>query len=312
MATQASAQYPQQPAVGGQKFLGAEARSGVQIASGNGEWRKLLAQAEVVGPHLQVAAIEGEQGSGKQTLARYLHARSLLARLPFQRRDAREWLATYVNLAVFAGFFYLDRVDLLAAPEQERLLEILKAMQDLPRGRAMLTASSRTSFRQLTSEGMLLPDLASRLTAMRFAVPPLRKRREDIAALAQFLLEQLRARHRQQRVMFGPGALARLLQHNWPGNVRELASVLEAAILESSNGVIRAEDLPLPSTSEVREEPKAIAQPAPSLDLHAVILSHVRYVLDLNRGNKLRSARQLGISRSTLYRILGDESVLGR
>jgi len=106
-------------------------------------------------------------------------------------------------------------------------------------------------------------------------------------------------------------AMTRLVQHNWPGNVRELSTVLEASLLEAVNGVIRAEDLAIVSDPQTTPA----AQPAPrieNLELDAVIHHHVRYVLDLNRGNKLRTASQLGISRSTLYRILGKKTILAR
>jgi two-component system response regulator AtoC len=275
-------------------------------------------QADMAGPHLHIAAIEGESGVGKQTLARYLYSRSSLASSMFQRRDAREWLATDADPAGLAGFTYLDRVDLLAPPGQGLLLGVLKALQDRPAGRAVVLASSQTSLRQLAGQGLLLPDLAFRLTAIRFAIPPLRQRREDISPLAQFLLDRLCQRYQQRPVSLGPGALARLLQHNWPGNVRELASVLEAALLEAANGIIRPADLALsePMPADYGPPVSAAFTPAASaarsadLSLDAVIRQHVQYVLDLNRGNKLRAARQLQISRSTLYRILGNESFL--
>ncbi len=260
-------------------------------------------------PHVQVAAIEGEHGSGKQTLARYLFSRSPLAAASFQRRDAREWLVADADPATLAGFTYLDRVDLLAPPGQGLLLGVLKVLQDRPAGRAVVLASSQTSLRQMAGQGLLMPDLAFRLTAVRFAIPPLRQRREDIAPLAQGLLDRICARYQQRPVMLGPGALARLLQHNWPGNVRELASVLEAALLEAVDGVIRAGDLPVPSGLDAQPELQPLLH-AENLSLDAVIRHHVQSVLDLNRGNKLRAARQLGISRSTLYRILGNEAIL--
>jgi DNA-binding NtrC family response regulator len=183
-------------------------------------------------------------------------------------------------------------------------------MQDRPPGRAVVLASSQTPLRQMAGQGLLLPDLAFRLTAVRFAIPPLRTRREDIAPLAQSLLDRICNRYQQRHVILGAGTLARLLQHNWPGNVRELASVLEAALLEAVNGVIRPDDLNLPTGQET---PMHVAQPATQLGnlcLDAVIRHHVEYVLELNRGNKLRAARQLQISRSTLYRILGNEDTL--
>jgi DNA-binding NtrC family response regulator len=308
---QSVAQFQTQPAPG-LTLVEVDAPPALQIVGVSAIWRKLMTQAEMAAPHVQVAAIEGEHGTGKQTLARYLFSRSPLDGASFQRRDAREWLVTDADPATLAGFTYLDRVDLLAPPGQGLLLGVLKAMQDRPPGRAVLIASSQIPLRQMAGQGLLLPDLAFRLSAVRFAVPPLRLRREDIAPLAQSLLERICARYQQRPVLLGPGALARLLQHNWPGNVRELASVLEAALLEAVNGVIRAEDLNLPSSQEA---PSSVPQPAvnsDNLSLDAIIRHHVEYVLELNRGNKLRAARQLRISRSTLYRILANETILAR
>jgi len=285
---------------------GGFAPSGVSAA-----WRKLLMQAEMAAPHVQLAVIEGESGTGKYTLAQYLHSRSTLFAGAFRRTDAREWLVAEGDPSALAGVIYLDRVDLLAAPGQGLLLGVLKALQDRPLGKAILLASSQNSLRQMASQGLLLPDLAYRLSAVRFAIPPLRQRREDVAPLAQGILERLCARYQRRPVSLGPGALARLLQHSWPGNVRELASVMEAALMESVDGIIRAEDLALPLAGEAEfHAPVQAMETGPSLTLDAVIRSHVQHVLDLNRGNKLRAARQLAISRSTLYRILGNESLL--
>lgn len=309
MPMQSSAQF--QPGVSGLSLVETESQPFVQIVGVSAAWRKLVMQAEIAAPHLQVATLEGEHGTGRHTLARYLHSRSSLSRLPFQRRDAREWLATDGDPSTLAGYLYLDRVDLLAAPGQGLLLGVLRALQDRPAGRSVLLASSQISLRQMASQGLLLPDLAFRLTAIRFAIPPLRQRREDIAPLAQALLDRLCVRYQQRPVMLGPGTLARLLQHNWPGNVRELASVLESALLEAENGVIFAGNLALPTAPELPPEPQVAVRPE-DLSLDAVIRRHVQYVLDLNRGNKLRAARQLAISRSTLYRILGNEFLVTR
>ena len=273
-------------------------------------WRKLLMQAEMAAPYVQVAAIEGEHGVGKHTLARYLFSRSPLASTTFLRRDAREWLVTDADPATLAGYTYLDRVDLLAPPGQGLLLSVLKSLQDRPPGRFVLIASSQTSLRQMAAQGLLLPDLAFRLTAVRFAIPPLRQRREDISVLAQSLLDRICHLYQQRPVILGPGSLARLLQHNWPGNVRELAAVLETALLEAVNGVIRPDDLALPSGLDNPQDMQQSVMRLDSLNLDAVVQHHVQYVLDLNRGNKLRAARQLCISRSTLYRILGNENIL--
>jgi DNA-binding NtrC family response regulator len=188
----------------------------------------------------------------------------------------------------------------------------------------------------MAGQGLLLPDLAFRLSAIRFGIPPLRQRREDIAPLDQFLLDRLCARYQQRPVVLGPGTLARLLQHSWPGNVRELQGTLENALLEADNGVIRPIDLALPDGPQPYFDLQSSAHSplgtamgpgagfgasgfetgmgaqAANLSLDAIIRHHVEYVLELNRGNKLRTARQLQISRSTLYRILANENFLAR
>ncbi len=256
-AMQSAAQY--QPPVSGLTLVDVESPPETQPVGVSAAWRKLLMQAEMAAPHVQLAAIEGEHGAGKHTLARYLFSRSPLAGGSFQRRDAREWLVTDADPATLAGFTYLDRVDLLAPPGQGLLLGVLKALQDRPPGRSVLLASSQTSLRQMAAQGLLLPDLAFRLTAVRFAIPPLRQRREDIAVLAQALLDRICTRYQQRPVLLGPGTLARLLQHNWPGNVRELAAVLETALLEAVNGIIRPDDLALPSGLEAA--PPSCARP---------------------------------------------------
>lgn len=268
--------------------------------------RKLIQQAEVVAPQLQFATIEGEPGVGKQAFARLLHGESNFADASFNRYDAREWLLTEIDPQFLTGFTYLDRVDLLAAPGQALLLRAFKALQNRPAGTFALVASSEKSLRQLAREGALLPDLAFRLTAIRFVIPPLRERREDIAPLAAFFLQRISARYRLPHLRLAPGAITNLLQHDWPANARELSSVLESAVLNSPDGVVRAEDLSFFSTPPLAPPPSAPSLQV--LDLDAVIHNHIHAVLEVNHGNKLKSARQLGISRSTLYRLLEAES----
>ena len=300
-----------QPRGTGLSLVETDSQPPLQIAGMSGAWNKLLQQAEMVAPHLQVATLEGEHGSGKHTLARFLHSRSSLSRFPLQRRDAREWLATDCDAANVNGVLYLDRVDLLETLGQGLLANVLRALQDRSPGKSIVLASSQIPLRQMAAQGQLLPDLAFRLTAVRLAIPPLRQRREDIAPIAQALLERICARYQQRLVVMGPGALALLLQHTWPGNIRELAGVLENALLEAENGVILAANLPLRANLEVRPD----AQPevrSENLSLDAMIHRHVEYVLHLHHGNKLRAAKQLNISRSTLYRILANESIAAR
>lgn len=287
--------------------------------------RRLVMQAEITAPHLRFACIEGDAGTGKHHFAQTMHHQSEHAHLPFRRRDAREWLANEADASALTGTLLLDRVDLLPAIGQGLLLSLIKSLQidSGPPSRFLLLVSTHASLRQLAGMGHFLPDLAFRLTAARFTIPPLREHREDIPAIAQALIDRICRNYRQPTAVLGPGALPRLLQHTWPGNVRELASVLECAILDSPNGTIRPQDLALHSAAEgpARSSPGANPPAAPNrkapeldgnLTLDAAILRHVRHVLEINHGNKLRTARQLNISRSTLYRLLAGKSLADR
>ena len=284
--------------------------------------RRLLLQAEITAPRLHIAAIEGEPGTGKHLFAQTLHQQSTFGKLSFCRRDAREWLANEADSSSLTGTLYLDRVDLLASAGQGLLLNFIKTLQspgmDDSAGvpRFLLLVSAHSSLRQLASQGQFLPDLAFRLSAVRFPMLPLREHREDIAPIAQALIDRICRRYQQPTAVLAQGTLPRLLQHGWPGNVRELASVLESAILDSTTGIIRPANLNLDFPAHLEPAPPAatIAHPVPQIPddmtLDTVIHRHIQFVLELNRGNKLRAARQLGISRSTLYRILAGEPTL--
>lgn len=283
--------------------------------------RRLLLQAEITAPRLQLATIEGEAGTGKHLFAQTVHNLSPLSELAFRRRDTREWLASETDRSALNGTLYLDRIDLLAGAGQSLLLNLVKMLQagstdDQEQApRFLLLAGAQSSLRQMAAQGEFLPDLAFRLTAVRFPIPPLREHREDIAPITQALIDRICRRYHQSTAVLASGTLPRLLQHSWPGNVRELASVLESAILDSTTGIIRPASLQLDTPVALRPEPvTAAAHPAPGqedLSLDAMIYRHIQFVLEFNRGNKLRAARQLGISRSTLYRLLSGESGIG-
>jgi two-component system response regulator AtoC len=276
--------------------------------------RRLVAQAEIVAPHLRIATIEGESGVGKQTLARFLHSLSRFADSGFQRWEAREWLALAPSVQVASGFTYIERVDALTAEEHGALSRALKGIVAQPEGRCVLVASSEMPLRNMSQQGRFPVELAFRLNAVRFSIPPLRERREDIAPLARRFLDRIQRRYGAGSCVLTAPAVEHLMRHDWPGNALELWSVLESALLESTNGIITADDLQFLKVGTARHDSPSYAVSASTgagqvLNLDAVIRQHVQYVLGLNRGNKLRTARQLGISRSTLYRILESRPV---
>src|ERR1700677_4129973 len=158
---QTSSHTQQQPLAPSPTLFEKTSPPALQVVGVSAAWRKLLMQAEMAAPHVQVASFEGEHGSGKQTLARYLFSRSPLAGTTFQRRDAREWLVTDADPSTLAGFPYLDRVDQLAPPGQGLLLGVLKAIKNRPPAPPL---HSRTPLRPLPA--------ASRPVRPRSARPP--------------------------------------------------------------------------------------------------------------------------------------------
>ena len=276
--------------------------------------RRLLLQLQAVGPHTPLACFEGESGTGKHLLALTLHHRSSVAAQPFRRADASQWLASDPEPNSLRGSLYLERADHLSPTGQALLLQLLKSLDDRPISGFQLLVASHTSLRQLAAQDLYLADLAFRLSAVRFSLPPLRDHREDIAALAQALIARICRRYHRSPAVLAPGALPRLLQHTWPGNVRELASLLESAILVSNDGQLTSDrfDLPTrPAPQPITNNAAIVIDDYPAdLSLDAVIQRHIQRTLDLYRGNKLRAARQLGISRSTLYRLLAGKSPL--
>jgi DNA-binding NtrC family response regulator len=148
-------------------------------------------------------------------------------------------------------------------------------------------------------------DLATHLTAVRFGIPPLRDRKDDIVLLAGYFLRNWSREHDTLLRGFAAGVLPRLMSYAWPGNVRELESVIGTAALECSGQWVRPIDIPRLHWPGPSAMPSVVPNPAeddPNLD-HA-ILRHITRILARANGNKVRAAKMLGISRSTLYRLI--------
>ncbi len=275
--------------------------------------RRLLVQVECAAPHLRIATMEGEPGTGKTLLTSLLHQRGPASAHSMTKRDAREWLMeiTAEPDSFQSGMLYLEGIDMLTMEEQHILLRATKRIMEAVSSQPIqLIVSSSRPLRRLVAQGSFLPDLAYRLTAVRFAIPPLRERREEIGPLSQLFVNQFSQKYSKQVRGLGPGALSRLLTHPWPGNIRELSSVLEAACLEIEGQWIRAIDLPLTPAAATAISTETKPQPAEDLSLEGAVRRHVARVLALTRGNKLRAASLLGISRSTLYRMLAGDSAI--
>lgn len=305
-----------------------------QMAGRSPAMQRLFSQMRHTARHLRIAAIEGEGGTGKLLAARTLHefgaadpqapfvpcvasqffeSPSAISLVPSRPAARQDFSANPALRQAAGGTLVLTRIDELSGGQQALLIELLqwidhqymlRAFDSIPR---RVLCLSGQSLRKLASASVLRPDLASRLTAIRFSLPPLRERREDIPLLAEIFAQRFSATHGKPIRGLGPQTLPHLVPHTWPGNVRELESVIYAASLGCQSQWIRPIDLPalnaapvMPSPPMDQHNPEADEDP----NLDRAIMRHIQRVLAKVEGNKLRAAKLLGISRSTLYRLL--------
>ncbi len=311
-------QKPDQPTPGG---LDPEALQPINLeperwmlgpmAGRNLVMQHLFSRMRCTAPHFRLVNVEGEQGTGKLLAAQTLHQLGPASAGPFIPCVAAEFMRDPGALWKDArgGLVYLSRVDELPAEFQRMLRDFLEQVTheriraQKAQGPLQLVAGSAQSLRRLAASGAFRADLATHLTAIRFTLPPVRDRKDDIPLLAALFLRNWSQLHRKPLRGFAPGVLSRLTAHDWPGNVRELESVVAAAALECSGQWVRPIDLPrlhwpVPAPLLAHD----VAADDPNLD--RAILRHVTLVLARVNGNKVRAARMLGISRSTLYRLL--------
>ena len=272
--------------------------------------RRVRSQLQRIAPYFRVALITGENGTGKETVARALHRKSARAGGPFvvwrsqdfpeKLRDENLTGETLRDLR--RGTLYLDCIGSMPMRLQGRLLDLLE-QENLrsQRSELRIVASNERELRTLATTGRMREELYRRIAAVEIALPPLRKRVEDIPVVVETML-----RHIPGAAGISPEAMAILVQHDWPANIREVRKVLETAVALAEGQPVELRHLPLFPT----DKDEAECEGASLERLQDVIQRHVLEVLTRCSGNKLRASEVLGISRSTLYRML-DTTEMG-
>lgn len=295
--------------------------------------RRLRSQIQRIAPHFRSALIRGEVGTGKQFVANAIHALSPGAEGPFIVSDAAALAESVAGgdrastpntpaagsllESAQGGTLYLKGVGKLTPTLQAALLRFLRACEErraapiqssrsgLRRPDIRILASSDRDLRTLASVGQFRQDLHARLSVVEILVPPLRQRTEDFPVVSAWLLRKIADCNGQGPKMLAENTLAQLQARLWSNNFRELERVLQQAAALAEGAVIEPRHL-LVLVPPAGDTPAATARIE---RLHEVIQQHVLDVLTRCGGNKLRTAELLGISRSTLYRML-DASTL--
>jgi transcriptional regulator with GAF, ATPase, and Fis domain len=284
--------------------------------------------------------ITGENGTGKELVARAIHESSARSNGPFVAVNCAALPGDLFESELFGhekgaftgavrrqigrferatgGTLFLDEIGEISPPLQAKLLRTLDTLTierlggEAPiRVDARVLAATNRDLRAAMTDGSFRQDLYYRLAVLPIVVPPLRERRDDFPVLTAHFLDLARREGATRARGFSQGALAVLISHDYPGNVRELRNLVERVALRAAGETISEEEaravLPLPSRSSV-----PVATPAPpaarKLGLKQILeeaeRAALKEALDRNRWQMARTARELGLERSHLYKKL--------
>ncbi|KZT15034.1 sigma-54-dependent Fis family transcriptional regulator [Acidovorax sp. GW101-3H11] len=317
-----------------------------QLDTGDTRWRAAADKARrVVGKPIAVL-VQGESGVGKEVFARALHASGPRRDAPFVAINCAAIPEHLIESELFGhvagaftgarkeghlgrlreaqgGTLFLDEIGDMPLALQTRLLRVLQERSVTPVGASKavpvdfaLVCATHQQLLQAAELGRFRQDLYYRINGLTVQLPALRER-SDFVALAQRLLADLAAEQGLGfEVQVAPDLLARLAAYPWPGNLRQLANVLRTACAMLAEGedtlgwehmpddlvqALTAAPTPTPAHSEATAPPTA-------LNLQQLSQAAIDQALQAARGNMSQAARQLGISRQTLYRKLGGRA----
>ena len=288
---------------------------------------EVIRKAELVAETKSTVLVSGETGTGKELVARAIHARSAQRGMPLIKVNCAAIPETLLESELFGhlrGAFtgatstkrgkfaladgstiLLDEIGTLSPVLQAKLLRVLQEREFEPLGSertqqvdVRVIASTNRDLRQMVSDGTFQEDLFYRLNVIPIEIPPLRSRREDIPVLIEHFARKHQQRTGKRIDRIEESVVTDLQAYDWPGNVRELENTIERAVVLSTSGVISAAAISVLSTST------ALPLGLPSLKLRSnlewVERETIRRALDDARGVKRDAAELMGISQRAL------------
>ncbi len=286
----------------------------------------VLRVMERVGPSDANVLITGEHGTGKEVVARWLHAVSNRAKNALVAVNAGGFSEGVFESELFGhvkgaftdaktdrvgcfeladgGTLFLDEIANISLQQQAKLLRVLETGEiqrvgssKIRRVDVRVLSATNAELSESVVSGAFREDLLYRLNTVEISLPPLRNRPEDIPVLASHFLRILTERYGKEIRGFEAEAMQALLSHPWPGNVRELEHAVERSVLMAQGDEIVTEDLGVHRRSD-----KGVLMESLTLDEAERIL--IDKALSRHQGNVSRAADDLGLSRSAMYRRL--------
>jgi DNA-binding NtrC family response regulator len=318
--------------------LAAHAADDDEFVSKNASYLNAVEIARRAAPGNSPVLLQGEQGTGKETLAQMIVKESRRAAMPFVTMNCASVPEILIESELFGhekgsspganamnqglleiadgGTLLLDEVGDVSAAVQPKLLRFLQTGEYCRFGgttflRAdvrIISATSKDLFIEC-QRGYFREELLYRLNAVAITIPPLRERKEDIPELIQhYMTKKL---HPRMSKTFGSDAMAMLLEYDWPGNMRELQNVIDGALALSNGPVITSDDLTSPSRfrKHTSAEQEFAARYTLHMSLEELEGKHIENVLSYFDWDKKAAAQALGVSLKTLYNKIAESGL---
>ncbi|MBD1366001.1 sigma-54-dependent Fis family transcriptional regulator [Mucilaginibacter sp. ZT4R22] len=279
--------------------------------------------------------ILGENGTGKDLMAKAIHERSLRADKPFIKVDVGALTDSLFESELFGhkkgaytdaredrmgrfeeaegGTLFLDEIGNISLQQQAKLLTILQNRQVTRLGtnkaidiNIRLICATNVPLSELANENKFRKDLIYRINTVEINMPPLRRRNEDIVILARHFAKLYASKYLKPSVDFDSAALTKLKSYNFPGNVRELQYTIERAVIMADDHVLRPDDL----IFSILETPgETLTEDDSNIPLSAMEKNAILRVIEKHSGNITRAAKELGLTRTALYRRLSKYDI---
>lgn len=322
---------------GGQKQKAAvDENAFVEIAGESEIMEDLFYKAKKIAPTDANILILGENGTGKDLIARAIHNLSLRAKKPFIKVDVGALTESLFESELFGhkkgsftganddregrfetangGTLFLDEIGNITLQQQAKLLSVLQNRQVTRLGSNVpvnidirLICATNIPMSELADESRFRKDLVYRINTVELMMPPLRKRNGDIELLANKFLDNYAKKYLKSKPELDAKAVEKINRYHFPGNVRELQYAMERAVIMSDKEILTAEEI-IFSPLEKVAEPVQETQSA-NLNLQSVEKSTILKVIDKHNGNISRAAKELGLTRTALYRRLNKYDI---